>query len=101
MSTLRRGTGFHTDVDALHLEVEVRHEGWNYRILKTTRNEVIKNWTLPPHAGTSKYGEPENTKFHAISEALIALRRLDDPHKVLAEAGWTPYGPGHREPSPR
>lgn len=90
------GKGFHTDIDGLHLHVEVRYEGWMYRIIQPKGNETLKDWTLPPHTSTGKYTDPEHTKFHAVSDALLKLNRPhDDPDEVFWKLEWRPYGPGH------
>lgn len=95
--TLQRGTGFHADLEGLHLHVEVLDEGWSYKIFRGNSNETVKDWTLPPHASTTQYGEPENSKFAAVAEGLSFLGRRDsDAHQVLRELRWKPYGPGHR-----
>ena len=93
---LERGLGYHTDIDGLHVEVEVRDEGWQYRILRVKANVVLKDWTIPQHASTTEYGEPENTKFQAVSHALIELGRTgEDPHEIFSKTQWTRYGSGH------
>jgi hypothetical protein len=102
MALLTAGMGYRTDIDGLHLQAQVQADGWRYRILRTKDNELIKNWTLPPHESTGAYAEPENTKFHAVSDALLELgKTTDDPHDIFGKIPRTPYGPGHTKPSPR
>jgi hypothetical protein len=37
--------------------------------------------------------EPENTKFAAVSAALLELGRIgDDPHEVFSKTKWHLYG---------
>jgi hypothetical protein len=94
---LTAGMGYHANLDGLHLEVEVREEGWYYRILKVKGTLFLVDWTLPTHPSVSDYGEPENAKFDAVSRALLELRRMEaDPHEVFRTTEWTKYGPGHK-----
>jgi hypothetical protein len=95
--SLPLGKGFHADLDGLHLHAEVQLEGWQYRILNVKENSVVKDWTMPLHASTSYYGEPANTQFQAVVEALRHLGRRENAHKVFARIKWEPYGPGHEK----
>ena len=84
--------GFHSDVEDLHLEVEVHRDGWNYRIVTSSGRVVLRDWTLPPYATTGDYSEPGNTKFHAVSEALLCLGKTqDDSHAVFSKTVWYSY----------
>lgn len=90
------GKGFHTDIDDLHLHVEVHVDGWSYRIIRAKGNQIVKDWSSPAHPSINTYSEPENVKFQAVSDALLELERIhDDPHKVFEETEWEPYGGGH------
>src|SRR5690242_537475 len=90
---LTKGLGYHTNFNGLHLEVEVRDDGWQYRAVLIKGNQVLKNWTIPQHPSTTEYQEPENAKFEAISYALGELGKTkEDPHEVLRRTTWTPYG---------
>ena len=95
---LQERIGFHSDVEDLHLEVEVHHDGWNYRIVTSSGRAVLRDWTLPPYATTGDYSEPGNTKFHAVSEALLCLGKTqDDTHVVFRRTVWYSYA--SRSPS--
>jgi hypothetical protein len=91
---MTRGQGFSVDFDGLHLQVEVREEGWHYRIGRIRGGE-IHPWTSGPAPGTEQYQEPEGTKFEALTTAIGILHRIDDPHAVFETLRWRAYGPGH------
>ena len=92
---LTKGLGYHTNLGGLHVEVEVRDDGWQYRILRIKKNQVLKDWALAQHPSTTEYSEPENTKFQAVSHALLELGQTgEDPHEVFRKTKWTQYGSG-------
>ncbi|HXN49381.1 MAG TPA: hypothetical protein VN893_22195 [Bryobacteraceae bacterium] len=89
-----QGQGYLADLADLHLEVQWSDDRWHYRIIRPTGNHVLTNWTAPAEPGV--YQEPENTKFHAVSDALANLKReSEDVHAVFNALTWRPYGPGH------
>ena len=92
---MTRGQGFYAEVDGLELKVEVREDGWYYRLLQIKGGKVLLDWTSAPAPGTSPYQEPEDVKFEAVTTAMGLLKRSDDPHKFFRELTWHSYGPGH------
>jgi hypothetical protein len=84
--------GYQADLGGLHLKVEVRDDGWQYTVIRVKGNMVLKDWTISPHASTTEYSEPENTKFQAVSWALMELGRTqENPHEMFRQINWTAY----------
>jgi hypothetical protein len=89
------GQGFSTDYNGLHLKVEAMQDGWYYRIVQVKDSTIRVDWTAGLGRGTSKYQEPEDIKFEALTTAMGLMDAQDDPHNVFEALRWHPYGPGH------